>query len=719
MRRPASPTRRTTDPRHPGLRRIRRGAPVRAACAVALALLSLGEVRAQDLTYEVQPGDTVAGLALRSTGDASRFVELVDANPLLGGEGGGLRPGTLLRLPPGWGPPRPREELLGRTVPGRRADAVVQEGEPQSDALLEPATVPAPHLWERLTFFPALRELEREFELLMLRASYNADVDWGADRVAERQARTRSRLEQEILLAEVARDEASARRDTCREAASRAHRLLSKYARYGDSEFEITKREALKDLSEAVTAEQRLWEVRFWRMLSPQARNDWEDYRDALERGEWYEAFARHEVLEGHRVLLGPVDPPLDDDEELAFAGAPVDDALRAILNLQNDKAYRIEHIQRQRYLDALKDLERLETCERGFTDAERFLQQKKRKLVALQSAVSAGTGNALEVDARRLADMYSGILGEVQLVDAWLSNGTWSGLWWKSGIALRLAGEDDLGARRIAQAAAVADDHRLPDGEIPPSLESWLRDGENEVLRRRNGLVLVHVPPTAELTVDGRDIRHAFGETEIYLAPGIHRFVFWVDGSQPLMRLVGVQEGETHEFVWWESSELSGEEEFVAGVKPSLPDLAVEEPPKRWHVGIRAVAGLNLGRPMAGGHLSIRYLPRMIGGELGVGVMGPFEPYWLDVTREMPIFARLDGYVLGRADFGRVDVVGGVGAYGDPLLGAGPSGKVEVGVWVKERVRIAFDVHGGYDATPHFDGIPPFTLAGAFGVWL
>lgn len=719
MRRPVSPIRRSPEHRPPRSRRRRAAAVARLGCALLVSALPLVGARAEELTYEVQPGDTVAGLALRSTGDASRFVELLEANPSLGGEGNGLLPGLVLVLPRGWRSPRPREELLGRTVPGPREGAVLQEGEPQSDGLMEPATVPAPHLWERLTFFPALRELEREFELLMLRASYNADVDWGADRVAERQARTRSRLEQEILLAEVARDEANARRESCREAASRAHRLLSKYARYGDSEFELSKQEALKDLSEAVTEEQRLWEVRLWRQLSPQARRDWEDYRDALERGEWYESFARHEVLEGHRVLLGRVEPPLDPDEELAFSGAPVDDALRAILNLQNDKAYRIEQIQRQRYLDALKDLERLETCERGFTDAERFLQQKKRKLVALQSSVSAGTGNALEVDARRLADMYSGILGEVQLVDAWLSNATWAGLWWKSGIALRLAGEDDLGARRIAQAAAVADDHRLPDGEIPPSLESWLRDGENEVLRRRNGLVLVHVPPTAELTVDGRDIRHAFGETEIYLAPGIHRFVFWVDGSQPLMRLVGVQEGETHEFVWWESSELSGEEEFVAGVKPSLPDLALEEPPKRWHVGIRGVGGLNLGRPVAGGHLSIRYLPRMIGGELGVGVMGPFEPYWLDVTREMPLFARLDGFVLGRADFGRVDLVGGLGAYGDPLLGAGPAGKLEVGVWVKERVRIALDVHGGYDATPHFDEILPFTLAGAFGVWL
>lgn len=681
-----------------------------ALCAVPLGDRALAADPDARATHEAQHGDTLASLAHAYTGDATRFGELRALNPDALDADGRLREGVVLVLPATWSAPR-------RPVPMRYAEPMVP-GSVASDSPVDLGDRNEASVWEELTFFPALRELERDFETLMLRASYNADVDWGAAKVAERQARTRTLLEQEILAAGTRVDEERARLRMCEQAASRAARLLSKYDKYGGSAFEVEKDRLLDALLVAFRAEQRIWEQVAWRDLTAEGRRDWQDFRDALSAGAWVAAFQRHADLERHRTRLRlPLD--LNASELDASTGEPVAAALQGLLDLRSDEAYRAEQIVQKRLKEALADMRALEDCEKGFVDAEHFVQEKRRKLVVLQASVSAGTSDALVTDARRVADRFGGILGEVQIVDAWLSNATWAALWWKAGVALRLAGEHELGARRIAQAASVAVEGRLPVGEVPRTVETWLREGENEVLRLPKGLVRVALPPRGVLTVDGRDVPHTFGEAEIFLAPGVHRFVFWVDGSDPIMRLVGVAPGESHSFVWYERPALHAEEEEVLGQSLVRPVFDPEPGPKRWHLGVRALGGTTLGQPLAGVGVSVRYLPRMVGAEVGAEAQIPTAAMWLNVGQEVVAFARLHGAAVARGTFGKVDLVGGLGFFADPFLGAGPAARVEVGLWITPRkLRMALDGHLVYDATPHFDVLPRLSGTGGLSVW-
>lgn len=692
--------------------------------------------------YTVQPGDTLARLALQATGDALRFEELIQYNQSTLADPNVVEVGMRLRVPPGWSlpgatvpagetpasPPPPEPDTYrpgletvergGQTRPsGDRGPVPYEPGEVVSDATLEATTIPDANPWERLTFLPELQQLDREFDTLMMRAAYVGDVEWGAQRLAERKSAEMDRVEQEVLLAETTFDQATAVYDECREAAYRAERLLRKFEKYSDSELQRKELDVIGRLEKALRAEDKLW-GEFWRDVGPATRELYTAMVEAMMSGEFAAAYELHARLKPHRLQLLEGDLQLTVEERDLLSGYTVGQILREIRELMGDDVYRVEAIHRKRMQEALQAQRRLFDCEREYKSAEFHLKQARQKRIQLSASLGQASGDALELEAKRLADRFGAILGEVQIVDAFLDNATWAGLWWKSGVSMRLAGQHDLGAKRLAQAAAVADDHRLPSGQVPPSLETWLREGENEVIRKRHGTVRVNLPVEATLTIDGLELEHSLGVAEVQLAPGIHRFVFWLDGSYPLMRLVGVIEGEIHEFTWYETLQLDGEQQAVIGEEVTLPVLPPEEGPKRWHFGVAAHGGLTLGRPVVGAQAAVRYLPRGIGGEVGLAGLVPTSPFWLTAGEEMVAFVRAHGAVLGRVDLGRFRFVGGAGGYVDPLLGAGPAGVVEFGYGLKDDLHLALTVRGGYDLTPHVDGIPRYDIGGALGVW-
>jgi hypothetical protein len=598
--------------------------------------------------------------------------------------------------------------------------AVAQEEGVEGDSLIGGERPPEAHPWERLTFFPALRDIDREFDQLMLRAAYAGDVEWGAQQVGVARARSAESLEQEILLAEQAAAEARASFRICNEKAQRAERLLRKYEAPTE-ELKVLERQVLDELKAAHEQQDAIWErLRRERVLDRDAWDDWEAVYGAIVSGRWSEAWARHQDLERyHPIVLGKVE--LTDEEEQAFRGARVDAALQAVVDLAFNTKYRAEELQRKRYADALKAVRAKADCEMELFEAERFVQERRKKRLQLQIAASQGSADALEHDASLIADRYGAVLAEVQLVDAYLSNEVWASLWWKAGVALRLAGEHELGARRIAQAAAVATGHRLPSGVVPPSLETWLREGENEVLREAPGLVHVVAPPTSTVTVDGREIKSQLGEATLSIAAGIHRFVFWVEGSDPIMRMVSVLAGGDHELVWYQRTPLNPDDVDLFGEELVLPPLARERKAQIVFIGVSGRGGATLGRAAMGVEATVRILPKWIGGQIGAAIWVPFEPYWLTVRRDLDAYARLHGAVVARHLMSRVHFGGALGAYVDPLLGAGPLGLVEFGWKVRrgadDQVRLVVDVRAGYDVTTHFEEIPRWMVEGGLGV--
>lgn len=587
--------------------------------------------------------------------------------------------------------------------------------------------------WERFTFFPALSQLDREFHQLMLRAAYAGDIAWGAAQIADSREDQLALYEQQILAAQIQFDTTRARYDECKLAAARAERLLRKFERPDDEMAEL-EAIAIATLSEAWMAERAIWEDMVWPDLTNSARDAWEAFAASLQlqtynTEDWARALLLHQDLERFRSLVSNYD--FSPAEREAFSGAPTEDALNRIMSLALDDRYRVEQVDREKYQEAIQATQQLKACEREFITAEEFLKQQRQKKIRLESLVSQGSGDALAIDARRIADRYAGVLGEVQLVDAYLTNRQWTDLWWKAGVALRLAGDDDVGAKRIAQAAAVADDHRLPSGAVPGHLEAWLREAENEILRRQPGFVRVHTPVDARLTVDGRDVVVNFGEAELSLAQGVHRLVMWVGKSDPIMRLVGIVEGETTDVTWYESSDLTGEDEEVLGPPPTLPTLAPPPKVKRWHIGASAIGGATLGRPGFGAGFTVRYFPKYVGFQVGGAALVPVSPYWIDTAEEMSLFVRVHGGLVGGAfvgpvlerddglaAVGRIGVIAALEAYVDPLLGAGPMGTLEVSVAVTPGLRVGLDGRFGWDVTAHMDGIPRWNAGGALSLW-
>lgn len=724
--------------------------PVLAALSLAVVVPTVAHAQASDTegyaVYVVRRGDTLASLALAGTGDALRFKELIRYNEATLGDPVKLDVGMSLRVPPGWNLPgaavpegeqartsplpastsqRPGLDDLGGGGPTVSRGAVTaapapRQGTVEADTLLVVGNKPVGFNWERFTFFPALSVLDEDFHQLMLRAAYAGDVAWGAAQMASSREEQLDLFEQQILVAEEEFARVKAKYDECKLSASRAERLLNRFER-PDDEMARLEDDAIGGLAEAWEAERALWEDMLWPDLTNSARDAWEAFVASLglqsyNTEDWSRAYTLHEQLDPYRAALSGWE--FTPAEREAFSGEKVKAALERIISLATDDRYRAISTEREKYQEALLSVQQVKSCEREFVNAEAFLKQQRQKRIRLESLVSQGSGDALEVDARRIAERYSGVLGEVQLVNAYLSNRQWAELWWKAGVALRLAKEHELGAKRIAQAAAVADDHRLPSGAIPGHLEGWLREAENDTLRTQPGYVEAHLPVGARLTVDGRDIKVNFGEAEISLAPGVHRFVMWIEESEPLMRLVGVLEGETTVFNWYEQPRLSGEDEGLIGERPVLPILPEEPKPKRWWTGVTAQAGLTLGRPTFGPDLTVRYQHDLFGGQLGLAGLAPTKAYWVNLDDEMPFVVRFHGAATVGGRFGKAGLLGLVGLYGDPYLGMGPQTGLEFSWDVKPKVRIAVEGKVGYDVMKHFDGIPRVQAAGGFGVW-
>jgi hypothetical protein len=688
-----------------------------AQLASAPALAAPGGV------YVVQQGDTLAGLALSGTGDSLRYGELLRANPELAANPEQLTPGMELRLPSGW------------RMPG--------QGAIESRSLLNLPSPPQDKLLERFTFFPMLGQLDRDFEVLMRRASAASDVAWGAERIALDREQAVDRIETEVDVARVQMEGAKALYDECDKAAARAEVLL-RPVEVPDTELRKLEEAAKERLADAFEEERRVWEDVAFPYLAPASQTAWEDFIAAIVAaaagtGSWGNALARHDDLVSHRQTTGKWFETLPAEDQLAFGGVNLDAALRDVIELTNDDRFREADITTERQRQALQVIARKKSCERTFADAQTYYEQMRRKVRMLQLDIGAGSADALETDALAVAERYAGVLSEVQLVQSFLSNRIWAALWWKSGVALRLTGDpekEELGARRIAQAAAVAEDHRLPSGEVPPSVEAWLREAENEVLRQKPGGLTFVVPPLARLTVDGNEVPTQFGQADLSLAPGVHRLVFWWDGGDPIMKLVAVVEGENRDFYWSDSPRYSGDEEYLLGEAIYMPEVVPREKPKSMWVGVTPVGGVTLGRAGFGLGVTARFFPKFIGFDLGASLLVPVEPYWLEVRQDMDAFVRVHGGLTFGGKVGRFQALGGLGGYVDPLLGAGPMGIVDLSYDVskgeeklpllasdlkregRRRIRIGLTGHVGYDVTPHFVDIPRLTVTGAAGVW-
>lgn len=601
------------------------------------------------------------------------------------------------------------------------------------DTVLSTGEAPSGSAWEQFTFFPELGRLDRDFDELMLRAAYAGDINWAAKAAAETRDEERALLEEKILVAEAQRAEAQARFDLCEQAARDAERLLRKY-RYSSAELQEKETTALQEFQRAFEAEDNLWYNTLWAYLPPAGQDTWNQFREAvLVPSLTPEGIAvgldRHEAMEKFRVTFqnGYTAPnpdgemevhPLSSEQARTLSGAPLQQALYKLAGLTSDQAFRLEEVQRDKYADALKDVQKLPDCRRDLVAADQFVAEQQRQLRRVQLAVEQGRGGSLEADAVKIAQRYQAALGEVQVVDAFISNDIWASLWWKAGVALRLAGQHELGAKRIEQAVAVDRDHLLPVDAVPPSQQTWFTAAESVIRAKEAGVVRIQIHPLAELTVDGLPVRLQFGQADLELAPGVHRFVYWVQGSDPMMQLVGVVEGEEHEFYWYLDSELNGEQEDLLGPRPELPPLLEDQKPRAWRAGVSAVAGQTLGRAGFGADLTVRFLPRFVGGQLGGALLVPTEPYWMRIDDEMPVITRVHAGIVGGKYWERFGVVGVLGGWVDPLLGGGPIGGLEVNVGITERYRISLDAKVGYDVSRHFDELNKLMVSGGLGVW-
>jgi hypothetical protein len=708
--------------------------------------------------YVVRSGDTLASLSLTGTGDSLRFRELIQYNPEVLADPNALTAGMELRVPPGWKLPgarlpageraaSPPPPVTGRdgvdlsargavTPSGQFGGKPPPEAELVGESMLN-VTPPAAHPLDLFTFFPELGRLDDEFQQLMLRAALAGDITWAARTHATNREEEKALLEQMIEAAEQTAQLQQTRYDACQQAKLNAEILLRKF-RLPDSEIKAEVGKLWEPVRELLFLEDEIWQGKLWSQLPADGAQKWTDFVEEIS------AIAKDLTPENIDVLLGlhqkmevyrerfsdgmPTrDPetgeqiiiPWTPEEQVAIAGRKVDAQLEQIRVLAQGSAFRKELVESEKYEAALAAIRAEPECKRGLVDAQLFLKEQGRKLRSVEEAVSRGDSDSISADAERIARRYQAALGEVQLVDAFISNDVWAALWWKAGVALRLAGHTEEGAQMIQQAAAVDADHILPADEVPPSIQTWFTAAESIVRSYEYGALNVTVHPDMELTIDGLPKPLQFGVNEhLMLKPGIHRVVFWFDGSAPIMRLVGVVEGEDHAMVWFEPSRaLDGEQQAMIGERPVL--IKPEPPPiKRWHGGISGIGGMTLGRVMAGADLTVRYMPKVVGGQIGGSVFVPSEPMWVGIDEQMNVFARVHGSVVAGKRWDRLGVVGGLGAYVDPLLGAGPLATAELSVRIAREVRIGVDARFGWDLTPHFAELERWTLTGALGLW-
>jgi hypothetical protein len=707
--------------------------------------------------YVVQPGDTLAKIALKATGDTLRFRELIQYNSGIIADPNDIEVGMELRLPPGWkiagakvpageraaSPPPPETDRSGlRESPRGAPTTGTFGGKPPPEATLITdapiaAAPPNANVIDLFTFFPELGRLNDEFDQLMLRAAYAGDITWAAKTHAANREEEKEILEQRIAAAEQGFKMQEARYDACKQAKIAAEALLRKF-RFSDSEISDKTNAIWARLNDPLVLEDHLWMDVLWPQLPNEATQIWSDLRADIEassvsisKEQLERVVSLHESMRPYRVRFAEgydtrdpetgeaIKVPWTEEESVAISGMRVQSLFAEIQALTGDDAYRKELVESERYEVAMQSIAAEPECKRGLVDAELFLKEQGRKLRTVEEAVSRGDSDSISADAERIARRYQAALGEVQLVDAFISNDVWSDLWWKSGVALRLAGHTAEGSSMIEQAAAVDFDHLLPADDVPPSVQTWFTAAESVVRAKEMGGLDITVHPDMHLTIDGLAQGTEFGNIHIFLKPGIHRVVFWFDGSLPMMKLIGIVEGEDHNLVWYEPGRsLDGEQQDLIGERPFLvapPDAFI----KRWYGGISGVGGATFGRPIGGADLTVRYMPKVIGGQLGGSVFVPEKPLWIGIDEQMDVFARVHGSVVAGKRWDRFGVLGGLGAYVDPLLSAGPLATFELSVRVGGQTRLGLQANVGYDLTRHFDGVPHWTAVGGLGIWL
>lgn len=684
--------------------------PLTRAAQVALVILSTTSAVAgepEHPEYVVRAGDTLSLVAERMTGDRLRYPEFAALN------GGALRDpsrlevGVRLRLPEGWAPQPPPA--------AGAAPAAVAADDLWSPDVLTP--VPRSDPEEELHFLPALAELDRLFRELTVRAAYLGDLAWAGQVVDELQAQERERVEQIILDREQAVQARRAQADACAAEAARAEAIL-RGARATATPELLAEEERLKaTLFEAILAEQAVWELRFEGELDEDGLFLWRSFLESLPNGDWVRTAAWHRALAPYRVAFIGRFGEASEADRLAASGTPVVDAIDAIVKLMQQDSMRRELVDRQRFQAALAQQREARDCSAALVDAEILLEQAQRKRLLVQRILNTGDGDALQVDAERVAARYAGVLQDLRYVDRFFPSEMWTALWWKAGVAWRLAGEHAQGQRALLQAVAVSKEQRLPVGQLPPQLDVWLREAELTMAQRMSGRLVVEVPGTATLTVDGREVRHTFGLGEVELPPGLHRVVVWVDGSRPMARLVSVVEGEDARFAWWEQPP-PGEHDDVLGERYDLEALPHTEPPRRWRFSLGAQAGTLLGKAVLGGSFTIRYLPASAGVELSLGALAPTTPMWLPDQRDLRLFGRARLGALGAWRPGVFHLAGGGGVWVDPGLSFGPYGSIELSWRVKGELRVGVGLRAGYDVTPHFDVLPRHMLDGEVSLW-
>lgn len=272
----------------------------------ALALALHAPAHAQDEVeglpvYVVQPGDTLAKIALKGTGDTLRFRELIRYNAGVLNDPNDIEVGMELRLPPGWkiasakvptgeraaAPPPPETDRSGLLDSPRGAPTTGSfGGKPPPEAKLitdAPIAAAPPNASpiDLFTFFPELGRLNDEFDQLMLRAAYAGDITWAAKTHAANREEEKELLEQRIAAAEQGFKMQEARYDACKQAKLAAESLLRKF-RFSESEIKDKTDAIWNRLGEPLGLEDHLWMDVLWHQLPNEATQIWTDMREEL-----------------------------------------------------------------------------------------------------------------------------------------------------------------------------------------------------------------------------------------------------------------------------------------------------------------------------------------------------------------------------------------------------------------------------------------------------
>lgn len=697
---------------------------------LAALLLTMSAWAEEGATYTIRRGDSLSKIAEAATGDPHRYAELQALNP--GVDANHLSVGAVLRLPEGWVMPATEAAAASaHPSPPETSDTrgVLFDGPPIRRVSSEPI--------DKLKILPRKAELEGLFRRLILRVALDEGLLTADDTRRAEVLDELQRLEQQVTLAEVQLAEKQEEHDQCAEDAAELEDIL-RTAGPPDTEMEELERMLYSDLGEALHQEQILWEDRLRRVLAIDDGHAWRSLLRAVSTGDWSRAVSWHRQLFAYRDAidayygeeLGDMRSRDDDAREAAglgpndyfegevsalmqqVSGKATSDVLQSLQQLHTVSRFKPEFIKRERVREELQRLQALGPCDEELTDVETFLGRLEARRAELQAHLTSGPHEDIRVNAEMVAGRLIGLLGEIYLLDVPLSNEEWSGLWWKAGVALRLADHDEQGERYIVQAAAVATEQDLPDRDLPAKVLAWLADGESKARTAVPGTLRVHVLPTARLTVDGREIGHTWGDVSVDLPPGVHRVLSWTPELGSVGGLVSVLSGEEVVFQWWEEDGIEGDDGDLV-VVPTEPVVSQEPPPRRWFFSVAPSWTWSLGKSSVGATVQAQYAPKLVGVDLAVGVFAPLEDV-PTLDGYLRVFGRFRLGLSWRFDVGAVRVTPSAGVWADTWLSVGPVAGLEVTGRLRKELRLGGFARGGWDLMPHAEGIPrPMVDAG------